>query len=80
MYENNYKALNLITTALGRNVYERVLHLEMAHEFSLKCAILTRVLLKLSLLVRTLTIGSIKPPLRHLLNLLMIDLLGLSPL
>jgi hypothetical protein len=24
MYENNYKALNLITTALGRNVYNRV--------------------------------------------------------
>jgi heptaprenylglyceryl phosphate synthase len=23
-YENNYKALNLITTALGRNVYDRV--------------------------------------------------------
>jgi hypothetical protein len=23
-YENNYKAMNLITTALGRNVYERV--------------------------------------------------------
>jgi hypothetical protein len=25
-YENNYKALNLITTALGRNVYDRVSH------------------------------------------------------
>jgi hypothetical protein len=24
MYENNCKTLNLITTALGRNVYERV--------------------------------------------------------
>jgi hypothetical protein len=24
-YENNYKALNLITTALGKNVYDRVL-------------------------------------------------------
>jgi hypothetical protein len=22
MYENNYKAFNLITTALGRNVYD----------------------------------------------------------
>jgi hypothetical protein len=31
-YENNYKALNLITTALGRNVYDRVAHLEMAHD------------------------------------------------
>jgi hypothetical protein len=25
-YENNYNALNLITTALGRNVYDRVSH------------------------------------------------------
>jgi hypothetical protein len=31
-YENNYKALNLITTALGRNVYDRVAHLETAHD------------------------------------------------
>jgi hypothetical protein len=31
-YENNYKALNLITTALGRNVYDNVLHLETAHD------------------------------------------------
>jgi hypothetical protein len=30
-YENNYKALNLITTALGRNVYDRISHLESAH-------------------------------------------------
>jgi hypothetical protein len=31
-YKNNYKALNLITTALGRNVYDRVAHLEIAHD------------------------------------------------
>jgi hypothetical protein len=31
-YKNNYKALNLITTALGRNVYDRVAHLETAHD------------------------------------------------
>jgi hypothetical protein len=31
-YENNYKAFNPITTALGRNVYDRVGHLEMAHD------------------------------------------------
>jgi hypothetical protein len=31
-YENNYKALNLITTVLGRNVYDRVSHLEIAHD------------------------------------------------
>jgi hypothetical protein len=27
-YENNYKALNLTTTALGRNVYDHASHLE----------------------------------------------------
>jgi hypothetical protein len=31
-YKNNYKALNLITTALDRNVYDRVAHLETAHD------------------------------------------------
>jgi hypothetical protein len=36
MYENNYKALNLITTALVRNVYDRVSHLETAHDICLK--------------------------------------------
>jgi hypothetical protein len=35
-YENNYKILNLITTALGRNVYDRVAHLETAHDVWLK--------------------------------------------
>jgi hypothetical protein len=30
-YENNYMALNLITTALGRNVYDRISHLESVH-------------------------------------------------
>jgi hypothetical protein len=29
-YENNYKALNLITTALGRNAYDSVSHLQIA--------------------------------------------------
>jgi hypothetical protein len=32
MYENNYKPLKLITTTLGRNVYDRVSHLEIAHD------------------------------------------------
>jgi hypothetical protein len=36
MYENNYNALNLITTALGRNVYDRVVHLETAYDVCLK--------------------------------------------
>jgi hypothetical protein len=35
-YENNYNTLNLITTALGRSVYDRVAHLEMAHDVWLK--------------------------------------------
>jgi hypothetical protein len=35
-YENNYKSLNLITTALYRNVYDMVAHLEMVHDVLLK--------------------------------------------
>jgi hypothetical protein len=35
-YENNYKALNPITTALVRNVYDYVSHLETAHDVWLK--------------------------------------------
>jgi hypothetical protein len=35
-YENNYKTLNLITIALGRNVYDRVSHLEYARDVWLK--------------------------------------------
>jgi hypothetical protein len=36
MYENNYKTINLITTALGGIVYDRVAHLEMTHDVWLK--------------------------------------------
>jgi hypothetical protein len=35
-YENNYKALNLITTALDRNVYDHVSQLETTHDVWLK--------------------------------------------
>jgi hypothetical protein len=35
-YENNYKALNLITTALCMNVYDHVSYLETAHDVWLK--------------------------------------------
>jgi hypothetical protein len=35
-YENNYNAFNLITIALGRNVYDRASHLETAHDVWLK--------------------------------------------
>jgi hypothetical protein len=31
-YENNYKTLKLITIAIGRKVYDRVSHLETAHD------------------------------------------------
>jgi hypothetical protein len=48
-YENNYKTLNLITTALDRNVYDRVSHLEMAHDVWLKLCKHMRALLRLSL-------------------------------
>jgi hypothetical protein len=35
-YENNYKSLNLTTTSLGTNVYDRVADLEIAHDVWLK--------------------------------------------
>ncbi len=35
-YKNNYKSLNLITNALGRNVYDSVAHLETAHNVYFK--------------------------------------------
>jgi hypothetical protein len=35
-YENNYNALNLITTALDMNVHDMVAHLETAHDVWLK--------------------------------------------
>jgi hypothetical protein len=35
-YENNYKSLNLITTALSRNMYDRVAHLETTHDVWVK--------------------------------------------
>jgi hypothetical protein len=36
IYHNNYKALNFITIALDRNVYDRVAHLETARDVWLK--------------------------------------------
>jgi hypothetical protein len=35
-YENNYKVLNLITTTLDRNMYDRVSHLKITHDVWLK--------------------------------------------
>jgi hypothetical protein len=35
-YKNNYMTLNLITAALGRNMYDRVAHLETANDVWVK--------------------------------------------
>jgi hypothetical protein len=35
-YKNNYNALNLISTALSMNVYDRVSHIETTHYVWLK--------------------------------------------
>jgi hypothetical protein len=59
-YENNYNVVNLITTALGRNVYDRVAHLELLMMSDLNCATLMRAHLKLNLFVRIHTIGNIR--------------------
>jgi hypothetical protein len=42
-YENKYEALNLITTVLGRNVYDRVAHLETAHDVYKKVPSLRKI-------------------------------------
>jgi hypothetical protein len=65
-YENNYKVINLITTALGRNVYDRVSHLETAHDVWLKLCNIMRALLRLSLRVEILITDSSRLPLRSL--------------
>jgi hypothetical protein len=67
-YKNNYKSLNLITTALGRNVYDRVAHLELFMMFGSSCAILMRALLRLSLHIEILITGSIRLFLGNLVN------------
>jgi hypothetical protein len=79
-YENNCKALNLITTVLGRNMYDRVAHIETAHDVSLSCAIPMRAHMRLNLHVEILITGSTRLSLRNLVNHLMIALLALSRL
>jgi hypothetical protein len=79
-YENNYKALNVITTAVDRNVYDRVSHLKLLTIFGLNCATLMRPLLRLSLLVKILTIGSTKPFLRNLGNSIVSNFRSCGPL
>jgi hypothetical protein len=77
-YKNNYKTLNLITAALGRNVYDMVAHLE--NVYCLSCATPMRALLRLSLHVEILITCSNRLFLKNLVNRLMIALLALSPL
>jgi hypothetical protein len=69
-YENNYRALNVITTALGRNVYDRVAHLETPHDVWLKLCNTYEAHLKLNLLVRIRTIDNI---IHFLINLESLD-------
>jgi hypothetical protein len=59
-YENNYKALNLITTALGRNVYDRVAHLKTAHDVWIKLRNTYEGLSEIKSLVRIRAIGNIR--------------------
>jgi hypothetical protein len=79
-FENNYKAHNLITTALGRNVYDHVTHLETAHDVWLKLCNTYEALLRLSLHVEILITGSTRLFLKNLVNHLVIALLNLSRL
>jgi hypothetical protein len=67
-YKNNYNALNLITTAFARNVYDRVSHLETVHDVWLKLCNIYDDSSEIKSSIRTLTIGNIKPFLRNLEN------------
>jgi hypothetical protein len=71
-HKNNYKTLNLITIDLGRNMYDRVAHLETAHDVWFKLCNTYGALLRLSLHVEILIICSTRLFLRNLVNLLMI--------
>jgi hypothetical protein len=77
-YKNNYKTLNLITTALGRNVYDRVAHLETAPDVWLKLCNTYEALLRLSPRIGTPITDSTRLFLRSLVNHLMTALLALS--
>jgi hypothetical protein len=65
-YENKYNALNLITTALGRNVYDRIAHLEMAHDVWLKLCNTYEGSSEISLHVEILITDSTRLSLRRL--------------
>jgi hypothetical protein len=59
-YENNCKALNLITTVLGTNVYDRVSHLKIAHDVWLKLCNTYEGSSEIKSSVKILIIGSIR--------------------
>jgi hypothetical protein len=61
-------------------VYDRVSHLETAHDVWLKLCNTYEGSSEISHLIRTPIIDSIRHSLRNLVNLLMIALLGLSQL
>jgi hypothetical protein len=78
-YENNYKALNLITTTLGRNVYDRVSHIEIAHDIWLKLCNTYEGYSEIKSSHRDTYNRKYQTFFRNLMNCLMIALLGLSP-
>jgi hypothetical protein len=61
--------LNLITIVLGTNVYDRVSHLEIAHDFLLKLCNTYEGSYEIKFLIRILTISNIKHLLRNLESL-----------
>jgi hypothetical protein len=79
-YEKNYKALNLITTALRRNVYDTVAHLETTHDVWLKLCNTYEGSSEIKSSRKDTYNRQYHPLLRNLVNRLMIALLGLSRL
>jgi hypothetical protein len=79
-YKNNYKALNLITTTLDRNVYDRVAHLKMAHDIWLKLCNTYESSSEIKSSHRDAYNRQYQTFLRNLESLWMIALLALSPL
>jgi hypothetical protein len=65
-YKNNYKILNLITGALGRNMYDRVSHLETPQDVWLKLCNTYDGSSEIKSSRRVLTIGNIRLFLRNL--------------
>jgi hypothetical protein len=79
-YENNYKTLNLITTTLGMNVYDRAAHLETAQDVWLKLCNTYEGSSKIKSSHKDTYNRQYQMFLRNLESLLMIILLGLSRL